>query len=461
MPTAWVCFPGAAYTAAAAAAAAQRVLVPAGWRVATSDGADEAPLGVDAYIADYDLLPFEHLLGSDTPCSSYVIRKALIRKHYLAHILHTHHVKQGATTHTPQTWTLDIQFADELDELLADDLYDLRDELAENVRRAAAGAPLSWYILKPGMADQGNGIRLFASQDRLLEIFEEFGDEDEDEDGDDMENARALDGAQAGGARRLSDAGSHDQDLDPSTSVLTSQLRHFVIQKYIHPPLLNAPDGAEARKFHLRVYVICVGGLQVYLHNDMLALFAPAAYEPPRDDADLRGHLSNTCLGARQGGDARASVFLFDALQGTKIQVDACGATREDVLSAAHCAAVHEKAAATIGEVFGAVAREASIHWQMWPSAFEIFGVDLLVGCDMDALPAARIPPEALQVWLLEVNAQPDFAQSGPGLHAVVEHVFARAMQLGVLREGGESWPVGERRDRCTRCFAGALIKGR
>ena len=55
-------------------------------------------------------------------------------------------------------------------------------------------------------------------------------------------------------------------------------------------------------------------------------------------------------------------------------------------------------AAATIGAIFEAVGREASFHWQMWPNAFEIFGVDLLVGHDASK-------PHALCTWLLEINA--------------------------------------------------------
>jgi len=56
-----------------------------------------------------------------------------------------------------------------------------------------------------GMADRGNGIRLFNSRESLEQIFEEFeGNENSDEEN---ENEAAED-----------------------TAVITSQLRHFVIQ---------------------------------------------------------------------------------------------------------------------------------------------------------------------------------------------------------------------------------------
>jgi len=247
---------------------------------------------------------------------------------------------------------LDLQFADELDELLSDDLYDVREALERN----DPACPTSWFILKPGMADQGNGIRLFSSVEQLEHIFQAFEDDDDDEE-----------------------AG------------ITSQLRHFVIQDYISAPLLVAPDHT-ARKFHLRVYVICVGGLHVYMHDDMLALFSDTEYAPPTGEMqDLRGHLTNTCY---QNGTEKENVYLWRDLVGQP----ACLASERFTLTQAHIDAVRLSAAATIGAIFEAVGREASFHWQMWPNAFEIFGVDLLVGHDASK-------PHALCTWLLEINA--------------------------------------------------------
>lgn len=56
--------------------------------------------------------------------------------------------------------------------------------------------------LHRGMADRGNGIRLFNSRETLTKIFEEFEDDSEDE----------------------------DEAKDVGTGVVTSQLRHFVVQ---------------------------------------------------------------------------------------------------------------------------------------------------------------------------------------------------------------------------------------
>lgn len=380
---------------------------------------------MDAYIADYDLLPFEVLLGSSSISSSYMIRKALIRKHYLANAIHAFHVKHpDFVPKVPKTWMLDIQFADELDEMLADDLYDLRDELERNETTNEK----SWFILKPGMADQAHGIRLFSSVSELVRIFEEM-----EEPGDEEE------------------ADAH------SEHGMASQLRFFVIQEYMTRPLLVCPadPGAPPRKFHLRVYVICVGGLQVYIHDDILALFSSYAYtEPMGNVTDLRGHLSNTCYGKRHSSNTvteEGNVFTWRDLLGKR----ACLPGKDSIpLTEAHIQFIHQSAVRTIGEVFQAVAQEGSVHWQMWPNAFEIFGVDLLVDCEE----AGDIcDPSSLRTWLLEINAQPDFQQSGPELKEIVEHVFERALELGVLHQG--PWPVGQSVRRCTCCYAQNRIR--
>lgn len=131
---------------------------------------------------------------------TYVIRKALIRKHYLARCTQNHvtkHPESVLTSAVPRTWDFEIRFADELDELWGDELWDLGQELNK-------GDPSKWYILKPGMTDRGMGIRLFRTKEDLTGIFEEF---EEDSDNEETEEASQND-----------------------TSVMTSHVRHFVIQ---------------------------------------------------------------------------------------------------------------------------------------------------------------------------------------------------------------------------------------
>ncbi len=157
------------------------------------------------------------LIHSDHPnvlSSSYVIRKALIRKHFLSRCIHayvTKHPDSVLQTAVPKTWEIDISFADELDELWADELWELSDILDKPSALPETDDDRSWWILKPGMADRGMGIRVFNSKETLRRILMDFDDSCSDGDGD----------------------GDGDMAVDETvkdTSVAISQLRHFVIQ---------------------------------------------------------------------------------------------------------------------------------------------------------------------------------------------------------------------------------------
>lgn len=149
--------------------------------------------------------------------SSYVIRKALIRKHFLSRCIHSYSTKNPHSvlrTAVPRTWEIEISFADELDDLWADELWDLSDILDKSI--APESPPETddrWWILKPGMADRGMGIRLFNSRDGLRRVLEEFDDDDQGGDGDNDDDD--------------DDGAATPRD---DTSIVISQLRNFVIQ---------------------------------------------------------------------------------------------------------------------------------------------------------------------------------------------------------------------------------------
>lgn len=455
-----ISFPGAEYTHQCAVEASEAILAPLGWKVhqrtnpsdddettkwasevvQSSDDGHSSPV---LYLMDYDLIPFDsiHPSKASTSFSScYPIRKALIRKNWLFNSIHSHSVKasskagvdisQSALRHLPPTWNIDVQFADDLDELLIDELYDLAQQLEKEDNE-------KWYILKAGMADRGMGIRLFNSLDGLREILEEFegsssGECDEDDD---------------------------DQGDAGDTAVSLSQLRHFVIQEYLQPPLLIAPNSSGTlRKFHLRAYVLCVGGLAVYLHDEMLALFAPCSYQSPSatDDTrtsqpDPRIHLTNTCLHSdgsttSDGRLAEENVHLFSDLVGKPYNGSTDTLTKDQITS------IQRLAVRTIGETFEAAAKgAASTNWIMWENTWEVFGVDLMVTCGEEKA--------QFKVALLEVNAQPDFAQSGHKLQGVIRRIFERTLQVAVLGEHGQ-WDVGQSRDGVTLCFSERMRGG-
>lgn len=93
----------------------------------------------------YDEIDHElTLMKRDTLlASSYSFRKALIRKHFLSRIIKSYFTKNPESILTwacPRTFELEISFADELDEMWTDELWELGLELE---------AGTSWWILKP------------------------------------------------------------------------------------------------------------------------------------------------------------------------------------------------------------------------------------------------------------------------------------------------------------------------
>ncbi|KAG9314503.1 tubulin-tyrosine ligase family-domain-containing protein [Chiua virens] len=293
--------------------------------------------------ASYDCI--DHVLTASEPnrvlSSSYTIRKALIRKHFLARCIQSYIVKRPESLLTkaaPPTWDLDITYADELDEMWSDELWTLGTILDSNTNK--------WFILKPGMADRGMGIRLFNTRDNLYSIFQEFDRDPEEDEAD-----------------------------ETTTSVMTSQLRHFVIQEYISTPLLidpnevpfqtkpQSPSDMRGRKFHLRTYVVASGALTVFMYERILALFSAEPYRAPSSDLEhifsLAPHLTNTSLQTHRGEE---NVRLLDELIGCRILSGGEGSSNH-VLNAADIAVIKHQIANTLAEAFRAALNQP-IHFQ-------------------------------------------------------------------------------------------------
>lgn len=95
----------------------------------------------------YDEIDHEitHLYPDQCLSSSYTIRKALIRKHFLSHCIRSYSTKYPTSilaTACPNTYEFELSFADELDELWTDELWELGTKLEE---------ASSWWILKPSV----------------------------------------------------------------------------------------------------------------------------------------------------------------------------------------------------------------------------------------------------------------------------------------------------------------------
>lgn len=345
---------------------------------------------------EYERLDFEHIMShpSTSLANAYVIRKALIRKHYLSNTVAnwiSKHPDSILRHHFKRAFDFELDYSEFLDEALLE-AYELRESLEKNEERP--DSEKEWWILKPGMSDRGQGIRLFSTEDQLREIFEEWDDESDVEDESDSESKPSQNTTPA----------AHDD------GVVTSQLRHFMAQPYIDPPLL-LPSSSH-RKFHIRTYVLATGALKVYVFKEMLALFAAKPYCAPHEEEDevkdLARHLTNTCF--QEGGSSNeGSVRRFWDLDH---HVPGLSADWKEKIFGQICAVT--------GEVFEAAARGMMVHFQTLPNAFELFGVDFLVDADGNA-------------WLLELNAFPDFAQTGEDLkEVVVGRLFEEAIDVAV-----------------------------
>lgn len=367
----------------------------------TSNPTEQVPEGAKfLQIRAYESIDFDH--ASSQPgtslINSYVIRKALIRKHFLSSTVDhwvAKHAESPLKKHVQPSESFEVDYAEFLDDSLVE-AFDLRASLERN--GDGDGEPKDpkdreWWILKPSMSDRGQGIRLFSTMEELQGIFDEWeadmpsSDDEQDEDEDE------------------------DKDDDERDYITTSHLRHFVAQPYIDPPLLLPECGN--RKFHIRTYVLCVGALQVYVSRSMLALFAARPYSAPwvpapsgggsgGGSAYLDAHLTNTCVQGERADEG--SVRRFWDVPGLD------RARKEDLF---------RQVCGVTGEVFEAAARGMMVHFQPLPFAFEVFGLDYLVD-------AAGVP------WLLEVNAFPDFKQTGEGLRGVVAEFWEGAVRRAV-----------------------------
>lgn len=349
-----------------------------------------SPSSPSFQIRSYESIPFQHLHDHTRTAlaNSYVIRKALIRKHYLAHTVRSYLVKYPESelrNHVPVTVDFEVDYAEFLDEALVE-AYELGESFMRNEGKDASDR--AWWILKPSMTNRGIGIRLFSTEQELHDIFNQWEvDQPKSEDEDDAEEVQSATPDAEPCKTRNFDSG-----------IIISQVRHFIAQPYIHPLLL--PE-YQNRKFHIRTYVLSVGAVRVYVYTQMLALFAEVPYHAPGTSVgswvngdtkaamDMRPHLTNTCLQATtttSSSSTTPTVLLLHSLTSS-------------VLPPPLLSSITTQIYTTTSTLFRAAVAQPT-NFQPLPNAFEVFGVDWLVD------------PEG-KVHLLEVNAFPDFKQSG------------------------------------------------
>lgn len=383
----------------------------------------------------YESIDFTHLLAhsSTSLANAYIIRKALIRKHYLSTTVAnwiTKYPDSFLATHVKPSVSFELDYAEFLDDALDEaEAWELKESWARNEGKDAKDK--EWWILKPGMSERGQGIRLFSSEEELTAIFEEWDPESDDEEDEEVDvRSDHEDNSRAKGKDK------ETADKPEGNGIITSQLRHFIVQPYIHPPLLLPPPGfidvvgstEPAHKFHIRTYVLVTGALQVYVYRDMLALFAARPYMPPWGSANsedgLKSHLTNTCL--QDSNERDGSVGLFwsipNALHAVTIASMVPGTYPYDWKEN-----IFRQICKITGEVFEAAARGMSIHFQPLPNAFEIFGLDFMVATEPNDNGFGE-----MRTYLLEVNAFPDFRQTGDELKGLIGGLFEGVVDVAI-----------------------------
>ncbi|GMG20724.1 unnamed protein product [Ambrosiozyma monospora] len=334
------------------------------------------------HIGEYEDLDHERLMTdpSHYMANSYIYRKSLIRKNYLSNTIKIYTSKNPTSIlckSFPESYNLELDYAEFLDDSL-DEVYELKCELMENEQRS--GSEQKTYILKPSMSDKGQGIRIFKTIDQLQDIFNSFEEDDTDDE----------------------DYGATSQEAD-GNGIITSQLRHFVVQDYINDPLLLSQY--DDRKFHIRCYVLCSNNLTVYVYKRMLMLFSESKYIDPStaelDDEGvipMDGHLTNTCLQRDEKTVIEFGKSCLDDEIKTKIESQ-----------------IFE----IVEDLFKAAINVDKINFQPLPNAFEIYGLDFLVD-------------SKLNVSLLEVNAYPDFKQTGDDLKGLIYELFDGVVKTSI-----------------------------
>ncbi|KAI0461494.1 hypothetical protein LJB42_000791 [Komagataella kurtzmanii] len=333
------------------------------------------------HYGDYEGLNFDKIVSEPSyKVCSYIYRKALIRKHYLANtvkVYKTKHPESILATHVPLSYQLELDYAEFLDDAL-DEYLDLREELEEN---ESSGCHKT-YILKPSMSDKAQGIRIFRTIDELQAIFDSF----EDEASDAEEEAEET------------------NDTASDNRIIISQLRHFIVQEYVDKPLLLPQY--NSRKLHIRTYIVANGDLEVYVFEKMLLLFANDPYVSPEKtekDEDgvfiLNGHLTNTCA---------QKTVITDEITDANTNVVELWSSK---LTENQKQKVFGQVKEIVKELFKAALSVDRINFQPLSNAFEVFGIDFLVN-------------ENFECSLLEVNSYPDFKQTGDGLKQIIYQLF-------------------------------------
>ena len=243
-------------------------------------------------LADFENIDWEPVLSGACGASSYLVRKGLSRKAQLSLQIRRYLAKHPQSilsravpeTHVLETWNafeeMKLDFGHgmicnfqhdrsltqaplrhRLDWTLAETRSMFFPEDNDPHYDPEHPPDLGTWILKPSVTNKGTDISLIQDWDDVLDALEE-----------------------------------------------TPDLREWVLQRYVAKPLLVR----GGHKFHLRVYILCVGAIRVFVFEDILMLIAAHKYDS-EDMEDIYSHLTNT---ARAAEDVNFDEKLFVQVSG-------------------------------------------------------------------------------------------------------------------------------------------------
>ena len=301
---------------------------------------------IQLQIDEFERLGFEVSMSSATDnnlmiISAYPVRKGLIRKSNMCYLLQKYARKRSTSCLNrciPRTYVFELEDVDYIDEAL-NDCYEVRDMRLD-------GSEI--YIMKAAIVDKAQSIHIITDPQQIYDIC-----------------------------------------------ISEPDIREYIIQQYIVNPLL-----INSKKFHIRVYVLCVGNLTVYVHQEMLCLFATHKYNT--DYTDVSAHITNTCV--------NESVDGFNETEQIQLLTE--------VMNDSDCVNITSQINACIHDVFECLHSEP-MYFMPSSNSYELYGFDFMIDTDH-------------HVYLLEANAQPDFSQTLDRLKYVVENVIENTFQLAI-----------------------------
>ena len=328
------------------------------------------PTSCVAWIDEYETLDWSSILSPPYRiASSFCVRKGLGRKAVMATLLEAHVLRCGSlcalSGHAlPHTIVIDTFAAIHARPKWLDFKSALAEALSEADDALSTGGQ---WILKPSMTNKGAGIALVKNSIELRDALEE-----------------------------AEDAGT------------------FVLQRYLSNPFLINPSSigggggsGGGNKFHIRVYVLAIGALEVHVFKEALVLFAPRPYSNA-PTSDVAAHLTNSCLGA-------TAIEWNDDIH-VRALSELPTLIGEDNNGLEITRKAFEQITRIIGHTFASLEGNVAAFLPA-PACFELYGVDFLLD-------------DVGNILLLEFNPSPDIKQTGTRLNNVIERMIAGLVSL-------------------------------